>query len=407
MPGGGSVGRRRSHKRLGFSGAALALLAAGVSGYLAWASLVLGGLPPGCGAGSGCAAVLSSKWSSLAGVPVAAPAVVVHLAMAGLLVATVTASPGKSRAAARWLALPAGLAIAAAAWFALLQWVVLEAVCPWCMADHALAVAAGVIALVVAARSSAGAARLSVGGGAAVLLVALLAGAQALSTPAIVTFGDMPVDRDFDRAAGDRRFVGLLGGELRLAVGEEPGFGPVDAAVVALMYDYACPHCRHTHAVLKRRLAERPDACRVLLLPTPVDPGCNPHAPADPDPRFDESCEVARLALAVWRADAAKFPDFDAWLFDPETPRAADAARGEAERLVGRDALDAALADPWIDDVLARNTEAYGESGAGRVPVLIRPGVAPVIGRIEDPRHLAEVLAMPSGLSESEPAQTP
>lgn len=373
--------------------ALLALAAAGVSGYLVWVTMSGSNLPPGCGEGSGCASVLASKWSRVAGVPVGVPAMGVHMALAVLAVASVRGAGVRAAALSPWLGLVGCVAIASAGWFVFLQVAVLEAICPWCMADHALGVSAGVLGLIVAVKRGGRALRLAGGVAAAVLLVGVVAGVQAYSTPAVVTLEDMPTDRDFDRSEGGERWVGMLDGELRLNVAEEPGVGPIDAPVVAMMFDYACPHCRHSHALLKARLAADPDAFRLVLLPVPLNRQCNPHAPTSPGPRFDESCEVTRLALAVWRAAPLRFAAFDQWLYDAATPRTAAEARAEAERRVGADALNMAEQSPWIRRTLDRNVRAYEQSGAGRVPVLLRPGFSPVVGRIDGERQLDAILA--------------
>src|SRR5687768_762544 len=69
----------------------LALAAAGVAGYLLFVSWTEGGLPVGCGEGSGCKAVLTSQWSRVGPVPVSAPALLLYL---GLFVATFWIGPG-------------------------------------------------------------------------------------------------------------------------------------------------------------------------------------------------------------------------------------------------------------------------------------------------------------------------
>ncbi|MFW6336061.1 MAG: vitamin K epoxide reductase family protein [Phycisphaeraceae bacterium] len=388
----GSDAAVRTIRVAGAASGLLAVAAAGVSGYLVFASLSGANLPPGCGEGSGCASVLASKWSKVAGVPVGVPAMIVHLALAVLAAACVRVGPDRAASLSPWLGLVGSVAIASAGWFVFLQVAVLEAICPWCMADHALGVSAGVLGLFVVVKRGGRALPLAGGVAAAVLLVGVVAGMQAYSTPAVVTLEDMPTDRDFDRTEGGERWVGMLDGELRLNVAEEPGVGPIDAPVVAMMFDYACPHCRYSHELLKARLAADPDAFRLVLLPVPLNRQCNPHAPARPGPLFDESCEVARLALAVWRAAPGRFAAFDQWLYDAATPRTAAEARAEAERLAGADALAMAIESPWVRRTLDRNVRAYEQSGAGRVPVLLRPGFSPVVGRIDGNRQLESIL---------------
>src|SRR5262252_3480080 len=70
----------KSSGRFGLWGLrALTIAALGVSGYLLVVSLDQQRLPVGCGAGSGCAAVLASRWSSIFGIPVSYLAAVVYL----------------------------------------------------------------------------------------------------------------------------------------------------------------------------------------------------------------------------------------------------------------------------------------------------------------------------------------
>jgi uncharacterized membrane protein len=75
---------------------ALALAATGVAVYLLYVSLSQRGLPFGCSAGSGCSEVLTSRWSSVLGVPVSGPAVAAYL---GFLAATFFIGDGRSRSA--------------------------------------------------------------------------------------------------------------------------------------------------------------------------------------------------------------------------------------------------------------------------------------------------------------------
>ena len=101
----------------------------------------------------------------------------------------------------------------------------------------------------------------------------------------------------------------------------------------------------------------------------------------DNEKRFLESCELAKLALAVYKINPGKFSEFDSWLFEPERPRKLSDALAEAQRMVGAEALEAAFDDPWIEQQLKFNTTAYHDSQAERLPVLLSPGFASVVGR--------------------------
>src|SRR5690554_5170719 len=61
--------------------------AAAIAGYLTWQSLVMGVLPAGCGEGSGCGEVLTSKYARLWDIPVSAMALVAYAVLVGLVIA--------------------------------------------------------------------------------------------------------------------------------------------------------------------------------------------------------------------------------------------------------------------------------------------------------------------------------
>jgi hypothetical protein len=64
------------------------------------------------------------------------------------------------------------------------------------------------------------------------------------------------------------------------------------------------------------------------------------------------SCEYARLGLAVWRAKPEVHRQFDDWMFASVKPPPLKEAEDYAAQLVGADKLKSALADPWIQQQL-------------------------------------------------------
>src|SRR5262245_38011196 len=126
----------------------LSAAAAGIAGYLLYVSMTEGALPAGCGQGSGCSEVLTSRWSAVFGIPVSAPAIAIY---GTFLVATFfigAAIPSRVQALAWQLLLLLSTAIVAAAiWFIGLQFVDLGAICPWCMAEHALGAVLAVLVI--------------------------------------------------------------------------------------------------------------------------------------------------------------------------------------------------------------------------------------------------------------------
>jgi hypothetical protein len=205
---------------------------------------------------------------------------------------------------------------------------------------------------------------------------------------------------------GPDRLISVLNGKLSLAPHELPILGSADAPkLLVVLFDYCCPHCRATHGYLLNGLTSHKNELAVLVLPTPLNTKCNPYW-EETEPRFEHACELARLALAVWRADRAAFPAFDAWLFEPEQPRDPAEARRRAEQLVTAVALERALGDPWIDHQIEHNVTAYHNSGAERVPVILSPGMRSIVGRPESETQLFQLLDKELSLRPS-PASTP
>jgi hypothetical protein len=140
--------------------------------------------------------------------------------------------------------------------------------------------------------------------------------------------------------------------------------------VVINMFDYTCHYCRDLHGFLLRAAAARPDDLAVLAMPVPTEVACNPFIPKTP-PENVGACEYARYALAVFRARPEAFAEFDKWLWEPPRPPALEAIRLKAESLVGRTALQAALADPWLQKRMAEALAIYDAVGQGRIPKLL------------------------------------
>jgi uncharacterized membrane protein/protein-disulfide isomerase len=382
-PGGGTA--RPTLRRL--LGVAVPAAAAGViSTYLLVMSLSAGGRPVGCGAGSGCDEVLGSRWSRVLGAPVTLPAVLLY----GVVLAAAVVrhrSPHSLRRlwSSRLLWGAAGSILAAAGWFIGLQGMELGVFCGWCLTDHGLGIltAVAILGTETAQRSFRPAWFLS-----GVILTGLLAVLQ--------VFGPAVEPRTAPLAA---RQIEILEGRLLLRVGEAPLLGAPDAPQqVVVLFDYCCPHCRQTHAQLLEVLGRAPERLAMVLLPTPLNRECNP-AVEETEPRFADACALARLALAVWRTDRGRFAEFDRWLFESEQPRTKQAAQEEAARLIGAASLEKSLADPWVEEQLRTNVEAYAASGIEQIPVLLAPGRAGVSGRAADTAALVQVLEAELGLA--------
>ncbi len=356
---------------------AAALAGLCISGYLFYLS-AKGGTPLGCGESSGCADVLGSRWSKAWRFPVSAPAMIAYLVV---LAASLHAGPGTpagQRRTARLILNSAAVAAGGAAlWFIGLQLFVLKHVCVFCMAAHACS-----LVILAAALWQGPRVKPLVGLAAVAGLVAV----QVFLPPPVSTLS---------------RFVQIGGIETRGA----PTLGDPDAPhVVGFLYDYNCYYCLQTHAALHAALERYDGQLAVVLLPTAIDPACNPYV-QERSPVSLTSCAIARLLLAVWVADPGQLAVFDAYLLDQVPrykrtgsvpPEIVDGVfRDEAERRVGAEALAAALTDPRIDGRLQDSANLYHVAVD---PQFMRPGVPRVViaggvyPAFEDPAQLYQVL---------------
>jgi uncharacterized membrane protein len=318
----------------------------------------------GCGPGSGCEAVLGSQWSQVLGVPVTVPGLLVYVAVVlGLT------KPG------RWLLAPLlGIICGAAVWFVLVQALIIRAFCPWCMAAHVIGIALTAIALPMILRADGTRRAAAVVGGAAVACVLAVAGLQILGPrPATHRVDEFRGDgaaglADDAHSRGSGRLAVFLDGSKGFRVAGLPHHGNPDAPHVIIEYfDYACSACRTMAGFLEELVAAHPDEICVVMLPVPLDRQCN-HAMPELESGTPGACTMARAALAMWRTDPGQFHAFHhALLADPTAENAsmlAAALLADAE---------AAMADPWIDEILFANIEDWRHLSAdnARLPKLL------------------------------------
>ena len=360
----------------------LSALGLALSSYLGWHYLV-GGSVIGCGGGSPCDRVLNGRWSSVGGVlPVSGLAAGAYLAMlvAGLFIGPATEAPVRRLAWSAMLVL-VGAAAGSAVWFIIVQKWIIGSFCPYCMATHitGLLLAALVIwrapkqfdddstapvndvppevpRRVIGRMPAMGFA--SVG----LVLAGIMAACQVHFVPPAVYRGG---ESQGNLPALDPQAVPLIG-------------SPDAPYVVTLLFDYKCPHCQQLHLMLDEAIRRYGGKLAFALCPAPLDSKCNPYIPRDVD-EFADSCELAKIALAVWVAKREAFPAFNRWMFSFESgdrwhPRTLDAARAKAVELVGQAKLAAALADPWIDRYMQTSIWIYGktiQNGNHAVPKLV------------------------------------
>ncbi|MEM6393837.1 MAG: vitamin K epoxide reductase family protein [Planctomycetota bacterium] len=361
---------------------------------------------PGCGEGGACADLTAGRWGWVGPVPVSVLGLMGYGLMCGCWLMRCWG----------WLRVAAVGAAGMGAWFVFVQAGLVGAWCGWCTAVHA--VSFGVAGLALLER---GATRK----GLSVVLGLLGAGAVVLAQVSLEPGGvqdasavDAVGGGEREDAAG-RRVVRLLdgvgveqAGGFGLVVGEQPMVGEASAELMVVkVVDYTCRECRAVSARLQelRRLAAteglrvgegvRPVEVALIVMHAPLSHRCNPYFSSTPE-RHAEACELARLALAVFRAErsgeiaAGSFVGVHGWLMERE--RTVAEARVEVERRVGGAVLSRFESDPWIDERLALGAEvlerSYETDAEGRLPQLYvgdllligRPTVGQLRERLEE-----------------------
>ena len=323
-------------------------IAAAVAAYLFISALKAGSIV-GCGSEGGCNEVLQSRWSKWWYVPVAGPAFAAYGAMICL---TFLSSTRWQRTAMAAL----GCAIlGTASWFVFLQIIVLHHFCPYCIAAHLCGAGAALLLLRKWIRAPREGFILGI-----VALLVLILGQIYLRTSTVTW--DTSGGPDFQIVRGEHPEILFYKGKVRLDLHQVPILGSPDAPhLVVLLFDVNCPHCRNLHSQLEAVRARNGGKLAIVALPMPLDSTCNQEIPAAGMKRRNP-CRLARLALAVWRANPGKFAGFVDYLFDPYLEPGADVAEGHAADMVGAAELAKALKDPWVDQQLKTDIQLYASN---------------------------------------------
>ena len=181
----------------------------------------------------------------------------------------------------------------------------------------------------------------------------------------------------------------VFGGDrlnLKLNVFDRPILGDPQAPVVFMeLFDYTCTHCRQLNQQIDELRARMGGNLAILVIPVPLSDRCNPFVTAT-TPQHADACELARLAIAVWRLKPGVFESYHRWLSAPANGRSAAEARLEAERLVDPHQLRAILASNYISQFLSQHAKMYQMAGSGTVPKFYsdKVGITGQVNSVED-----------------------
>mgnify|MGYP001162067451 CR=1 FL=1 len=430
----------------------LIVLALLVDLYLAYSG-ISGDSVIGCGPDSDCDKVLQSKWSKLFGIPVSLFALPLYIGLiysVGLFRENI--EPRKQRHAWRLTLTCSLLVLGAAIWFTFLQIFVIKSICPYCMAAHILGGAASLILILKAPiykpqhrgerekriyiSPHRAKKRLIFAG---VLLALLIAGQiiyspkthivkslnpnpdalpltnqpqptvltnAVISNAPTVTPTPPTLTTNLQTESGSTSITPILqnsdafklyvgGGTFQFNPNEVPVLGNTKASCKILsLFDYTCHYCREMHHHLLELVGTYSNRICIINLPMPLDANCNPLMPRTPRAHIN-SCEYAKIGLAVWRANRSAHSEFEKFVFEGENPPPLEKVRAYAENLVGKDNLDKSILDPWVSSIIKTTTSLFSTNALylsqGQMPQVII-GTNLISGQIQDKAVLVEQL---------------
>jgi uncharacterized membrane protein len=368
--------------------AMLAALAAVFAAVLLWQS-VTGAAIPGCGGGSGCDTVLSSRYSRIGPVSVSALALPTFLMMAIGAVAASSNNPRRRELCHQMLLGLAIVASGAALWFISVQAFVIHRFCAYCTITHFLALAAGVLIFWQWLTSETKTTPLIPA--IAALLVAAMIASQLLIQPTLYTITRDTQPSSQPSASPASNQISLYNNRVTVDPANWPVFGSRRAEhLVILLFDYTCSHCRREYPLLQQARQRYGTQIAFIAIPLPLEPSCNPAIPRV-IPEHINSCAYTRYALAVFLANATQFEQFHNRIMEGERPPSLEQTRQIAEELITPHAFAAALADPSVEKHIHESVQLYRDIGAGPIPKLILP-TAVIHGEIYPLQHMFDVL---------------
>ena len=228
--------------------------------------------------------------------------------------------------------------------------------------------------------------------------------APATPPPAVATSAPAPAVDVPAAKPGGPRLHPVHSGKYQLNVEQLPLLGsPTAPQVMVSMFDYTCEHCRRSHAPITQVQQYFSNQLAIISLPMPLDARCNEWIPRTSSAQAN-GCQFAALALAVWRADKAKFREFDDWMMTSPEGLKVPLALARARQTVGEAALNEALADPWVANTLQLSIAIYRDNWlsikSSSMPMLIVGGNI-VSGTVPSAKDLFRLVETSLGLKAS------
>ena len=325
---------------------------------------------PGCGPRSGCDAVTSSRWSRLGPVPVALPGGIVFVVILASSITRLVVS-GLYDSVEVSLLVCAPMALGAAIWFSALQLLILRRFCPYCMVIHAAGAVAGLLILLTHPLMLVP----LVAGSSCLLLFVVL---QVLIRPTLyhlVSTESLPDSEPSLQPSPALAMAPLHLDSGRVSINRQdwPFLGsPTAHPTLALLFDVTCHDCRDLYRSLLHAIQASPEEFAVVVIPVPMTPACNPGVQTA-DRFHPDSCDYARLTLALWNTDRVLYREYESWMLGRTSLPPLFEARSLASRVLGAARLTLALAGPSVESGLLDSVAVYHATQSAQLPQLLLP----------------------------------
>jgi uncharacterized membrane protein/protein-disulfide isomerase len=389
-----------------------------------WQSSRSGKRLPGCGQdGSGCDAVVGSRWGYVGPFPVALLGMLAYAsAVVGASACLFRASHGAGRAGYELLFGLLPVFLGSAVWFMVIQAAVLRRLCLYCATIHALSIICACLIMLLNERQVSLSARTSVLVAAGAGLVLLMPMSQLVWIPrmyrldaaasqtrsvgmwpctAMVEAPAIAAEPLNPSRAEDGRVAKFFGEKVSVAANTWPILGSREITPkLLLFFDFTCNHCRHVHNLLSAFIQDEGGHLSAALVPVPAEGACNRHISCR-NPKHAHACAYARLGLAVWLACPTRYAEYDRRMFSGGRPPSVAEAHALANELSGCTLYDPEVVDPVIDVQLQSGIGLFHSLGLQNTPVLLLPN-GMLQGHVPTVASLQVIIAKDNGLSLAE-----
>lgn len=332
----------------------------------------------GCTGEDVCNEVIGSRWSVMAGLPIAIYGAGGYtMALILLTLERKTTMMRNSPWTGTLLTLISVTGLGFIAWLTFLQGAVIGHFCVFCMSAHV----AGILAfLLILVRFHHRILHLSLPSAALLtgMVVAHILTSDGSLEAAQIQTDELQTAESANLSSGavqfgkktNRREASFLDGNLTLDLAQQAVLGSLEAPYVILdLFDYNCPACRRVAGRLKE-FQERNPEILVVAVPVVMEKDCNPNLSKNL-PMFEGSCELTRLALAVQREAPESFEAFHHWLMEGKRAPSPKEARAEAEKFVDPERLEYTVRSPRIEQTIKDGINIYQFLEGKSLPMLI------------------------------------